>query len=487
MAEELVDLCGKISLTEGERIGIQVDELEVSDDRIVAGKCLVGKVWADKTINREAFQSVMSTVWRTSGGVKFQALKDNVWIFEFSDLADKRRVMEGRPWSFDRHILVLNEFNGSIPPSQFEFKRSPFWIQVHDMPLICMNKSIGMKIGNSLGEPIDVDVAGDGRGWGSYLRLRVDIDLMKPLDRGRALNLAGKSSWVEFKYEKLPLLCFRCGRIVHEPRGCPIIPEARLHKEEGTKAWGSWLRAFEPKRKGGRGGSGYTENSGNSQFREEEEADGAQSEEQFSGKENSGSQGNPTRRPNSSMPAGHTDSGNHLHEKSAESQIRQEISSHIMKGGAVSNDTGRIWAASQRELFSTGLDLVNDEEMGLGFLGDKRDVGSGASGPNGLEQELTSMEYMYTGPVDSRTVAVITGASEPKPTLKTWKRMARKSSTASINSQSKRMAKQGKRYSVGNVDERGEQNGKKLKYVEGTQADPVKILAEAVEQPRQEP
>ena len=114
-----------------------------------------------------------------------------------------------------------------------------------------MNKSVGSKIGNSLGELIDIDVAGDGMGWGSYLRLQVVIDLMKPLDRGRALNWAGKSSWVEFKYEKLPLFCFRCGYIVHDPRGCPDIPNTRLSKEE-TKLWGSWLRAFDPKRRGAR-------------------------------------------------------------------------------------------------------------------------------------------------------------------------------------------------------------------------------------------
>jgi hypothetical protein len=266
-----------------------------------------------------------------SRGVKFKDLKDNVWLFEFSDLADKRRIMEGRPWTFDRQILVLNEFDGSIPPSQFEFNYSPFWIQVHDMPLICMNKSIGTKIGNSLGELIDVDVAGDGRGWGSYLRLRVNLDLMKPIDRGQALNLAGKSSWVEFKYEKLPLLCFMCGRLVHGPKGCPIISTTRLHKEEGTKAWGSWLRAVDPKRRGGRGGPGYAGDSGNNQFREEEEMDSTQTGDQFFGKANFGSHGNPIRRPNPSEPAGHTDSGNNLNEKSAESQIRKEISSYIMK------------------------------------------------------------------------------------------------------------------------------------------------------------
>jgi hypothetical protein len=130
---------------------------------------------------------------------------------------------------------------------------------------------------------------------------------------------------------------------------------------------------------------------------------------------------------------------------------------------------------------------VHDVKVGLGLLDDKRDEGFGASGFHGLEQELTSMEYMLTGTVDSRTAVVVIGVSKPKPTLKAWKRMARTSFNASDNSQPKRMAKRGKRCSVGNAEERGEWNGKKLKYVEETQADSVEILAEAIEQPRQEP
>jgi hypothetical protein len=124
--------------------------------------------------------------------------------------------------------------------------------QAHDMPLICMNKEVGTKMGNSLGELMEVDVVGDGMEWGSYLRLRVNIDLTKPLDRGRALNLADKTLWVEFKYEKLPLFCFRCGRVVHGSKGCPTPSKTRLNAVEEPKAWGSWLRAVDQRRSGTR-------------------------------------------------------------------------------------------------------------------------------------------------------------------------------------------------------------------------------------------
>jgi hypothetical protein len=72
-----------------------------------------------------------------------------------------------------------------------------------------MNKAVGTKIGESIGELEDVDVAGDRASWGHCLWMRVQIGLNKPLERGRALNMGGKSYWVNFKYEKLPLFLFQ--------------------------------------------------------------------------------------------------------------------------------------------------------------------------------------------------------------------------------------------------------------------------------------
>ncbi|XP_059441720.1 uncharacterized protein At4g02000-like [Corylus avellana] len=159
--------------------------------------------------------------------------------------------MEGRPWSFDRQILVLKDFDGEIPPSQMDFSFSPIWIQVHDMPLLCMTKGVGSRIGESMGVLEDVDVAGDGEGWGRCLRIRVVIDITKPLERGRSLQLEGKHVWVSFRYEKIPLFCFNCGRIVHSSKGCPVKQSLRSSSSTAVKEWGIWLRADDLKRRSG--------------------------------------------------------------------------------------------------------------------------------------------------------------------------------------------------------------------------------------------
>lgn len=97
---------------------------------------------------------------------------------------------------------------------------------MHDMPLICMNKREGTKIGESLGVLEDMDLASDGGGWGRSLRLRVNIFLRNPLERGRALDY-----WESFKYERLPLFCFNCGRILHGVKGCMVKKSQRHHDE----------------------------------------------------------------------------------------------------------------------------------------------------------------------------------------------------------------------------------------------------------------
>jgi hypothetical protein len=102
MADELEHLCSRITLTGGEQNGISITEGEISDVRKKGEQCLVGRLWSEKATNKEAFQTVLSRVWRLVGTVIFKELQDNLWLFEFSDAIDKRRVLAGRPWAYER-------------------------------------------------------------------------------------------------------------------------------------------------------------------------------------------------------------------------------------------------------------------------------------------------------------------------------------------------------------------------------------------------
>jgi hypothetical protein len=82
-----------------------------------------------------------------------------------------------RPWCYERSLLILNELDGKTHPSQLEFTTSPIWVQIHGMPLGCMNRAMGMKIGGSMGMVEEVAIAEDGVGWGRCLRVKVSMGL----------------------------------------------------------------------------------------------------------------------------------------------------------------------------------------------------------------------------------------------------------------------------------------------------------------------
>jgi hypothetical protein len=119
-----------------------------------------------------------------------------------------------------------------------------------------MTNEIGIKIGSSVGKVEEVDVIEKGVEWGEFLRVRIVLDLTKPLARGRMLKLPNRSVWVAFQYEKIPKFCYRCGIIRHGASGCQRDGGRQLSGEAKDNQFGAWLRADSPNRRQGYGRGG---------------------------------------------------------------------------------------------------------------------------------------------------------------------------------------------------------------------------------------
>ena len=56
-----------------------------------------------------------------------------------------------------------------------------------------------------------------------FMQVRVFADITKPLCRGGKFELNdGEDSWVSFKYEHLPNLCYCCSRLTHHDKDCSL-------------------------------------------------------------------------------------------------------------------------------------------------------------------------------------------------------------------------------------------------------------------------
>lgn len=109
-----------------------------------------------------------------------------------------------------------------------------------------MSESVGKQLGNFIGTFVEYDISNNSELWRTYMRIKVTIDVRKPLKRGKKIRKPGGDwSMVSFKYERLSSFCFICGLLGHTDRFCSKLfstPESDIKKE-----WGSWLRA-PPKR-----------------------------------------------------------------------------------------------------------------------------------------------------------------------------------------------------------------------------------------------
>ncbi|XP_058771885.1 uncharacterized protein LOC131645226 [Vicia villosa] len=155
-------------------------------------------------------------------------------------------ILRNGPWSFDRSLLVLNRISGDEQPSDQNMHFASFWVRIYELPLNLRSDSMAKKIGSVLGNFEEMDnreVCRNGR----FLRIKVKLDLRAPLKRGTMVKVKEKNLRVHFKYERLPLFCYVCGRLGHQMKDCETVEdlseEGFEELEEQDLSYGQWLRA----------------------------------------------------------------------------------------------------------------------------------------------------------------------------------------------------------------------------------------------------
>ncbi|TXG73646.1 hypothetical protein EZV62_002225 [Acer yangbiense] len=244
--DEIARLCASLSIkSTEEKLWSVRDTLKIS-----AGKkldlCLVGKILSNKRVNREAFRAMMPRIWQASMDIK--VVQDNIFLFYYRNQGDRFRILAGGPWCFDNSLLMLEKLSGVGDVNNLAFKMVDFWIQIPNAPLLCMTKEMGTFLGQLIGELVDIDVGATGECFGKYMRLRVSIDVTKPLKRCLRVDLTdkGTETILLLCYEKLPEYCYHCGLLGHSHRECHKRGEGERRDMDQDFEFGSWMRATNP-------------------------------------------------------------------------------------------------------------------------------------------------------------------------------------------------------------------------------------------------
>uniref|UniRef100_A0A803NHD8 Zinc knuckle CX2CX4HX4C domain-containing protein n=1 Tax=Cannabis sativa TaxID=3483 RepID=A0A803NHD8_CANSA len=182
---------------------IEMELLELFEDitleEVVANKACAGKVVGCKDMPASVVKKILTGVWRRLGPWRMKKCEEGVLGFFFDNEED-----------FER---------GSFPLFIFGFK---------------------------IGELAETDGCSKSevvrRG---FLRLWIDVWVAHPIPAGFFLKVDGMpESWVQFKYEKLPMLCFNCGRLAHWDKVCHApMTMVTPRTGEAVPLYGLWIKS----------------------------------------------------------------------------------------------------------------------------------------------------------------------------------------------------------------------------------------------------
>ncbi|KAL5796050.1 hypothetical protein ACOSQ2_000870 [Xanthoceras sorbifolium] len=213
--EEIARRWAKLSLSDDDGPIAKVDEGLKAEGIRRLSLSLIGKLVSNREVNREAFRNTIASIWRTKSEVEVESIGVNLFVFRFGCSWDRKRVLEGGPWSFDKNLLVLKETVGIGRISEIDFSLAPFWIQIYNLPLACINRNMGLFLGGLIG----------------------------PLKRGLRFVFGDgeKVCSALLCYERLPNFYFYCRCMGHLLRECHNNKQGVL--DTAKLKFGAWLRA----------------------------------------------------------------------------------------------------------------------------------------------------------------------------------------------------------------------------------------------------
>lgn len=243
----LVRAMNNISLEDEEEDSLAIGIAELrGENQLVKGfdakLCIVAQFLSEGQIDFSAMQQTMAALWKPGMGVYMKEIGINLFLFHIYHKVDIKRVMEGCPWSFNRRALVMHQLKEGENPRNIELNAMDFWVQMYDLKVGFMSEKILTEVGNSNGKFVASCPSNFQGVWRDYFRIRVTVDVSKPLKRRMKIKNTGADwFWITFKYKNIPTFYFICGILGHSEKFRSRLFE--VLESYIIKPYSPWMRA----------------------------------------------------------------------------------------------------------------------------------------------------------------------------------------------------------------------------------------------------
>ncbi|KAM6555050.1 hypothetical protein CsatB_015812 [Cannabis sativa] len=215
------------------------------DEPEEANQVLLGKIISRHKYGKAAIQGSLKLSWNAISGWKWKEIGDGIIQFTFARREDALNVLARRPWFVCGALIVIMPWPAWLSPAEVRFDKTPMWVHIESIPPFYWNlsnlKELAAKASPVYELPQGIE---DAIGM-STLRFRATIDINKPLFSGFFLRRQRlKDLWLQYKYERLPKLCFKCGVLTHDQSVCFKSPTV-IKDEHGNfyPMFGVWLKS----------------------------------------------------------------------------------------------------------------------------------------------------------------------------------------------------------------------------------------------------
>ena len=204
---------------------------------------LAVKFLTKRALNMDAIGRTFKPLWRAKNELKIREVGDHILLFVFELETDVEQVLAQELWLFDKHLILFQRYDYSIPAKHLRFTKIMFWVQIHVLPMRMLDPETAIELGETLGEVSTKETENEMVG-GDFVRVRVKIDVSKPLSRGQTIVLDEDiETWVSFKYEKLTNFCYWCAMVSHDEKECEKWLAGKGSNSHEKQEYGAWLWA----------------------------------------------------------------------------------------------------------------------------------------------------------------------------------------------------------------------------------------------------
>ncbi|KAK9993150.1 hypothetical protein SO802_022853 [Lithocarpus litseifolius] len=152
--EDLANRWKRLSLSKSE--GKNVD---LSRNKKNLSFALAENFFMRRSINIEAAARTFCSIWQTRGSFEVSDKGNNIALIAFELEVDVEKVLQGKLWAFDRHLVAFLRYDGLVLVQNLCFEKTTFWVQLHNLPFALLTVEVATSIRETIGvvvKPKDV-------------------------------------------------------------------------------------------------------------------------------------------------------------------------------------------------------------------------------------------------------------------------------------------------------------------------------------------